>query len=138
MVRPILLPASYWRLSISDPKQVGYADPTPSLSQPRFYVADNLYFPNVVMLLQSILMAIAEESDAPRSDFLVLLGAWAFTYLVNDLCLRYDVLDTCVNAPWKECFDMKINWEKPRPTREKWNKTRPLITNERIKEFQVV
>ncbi|EPE32004.1 hypothetical protein GLAREA_12086 [Glarea lozoyensis ATCC 20868] len=138
VTRTILLPTSYLRLSISDPGQAGYADPTPSLSQPAFYIDANLHWPNVVMLLQSILMVIEEESYAPRLDFVGLLKAWAFTYLVNDLSLRHDVLDSCRDATLKEYFDKKTNRGQPQPIREKWNKPRPLITNERIREFQVV
>jgi hypothetical protein len=132
VLQTILLPTSYLRLNIFDPYQAGYEDPTPSLSQPPLYNRDNLYWPNVVMLLQSLIMIIEEEQSAPRMDFVQSLRGWAFAYLVNELSLRHDILDSCRYASVKALFNKRVNRGQPRPIREKWNKPRKLITNSLI------
>lgn len=134
----ILLPASYIRLCITNPSQDGYADPATSLSQPPFYVEDNLHWPNVTMLLQSFLMAYLEEAASNRDELQADFLCWGMTYLARELELRYDILDSCRYASVKELFDKTIERHsgRPRPQRQKWGKPRQKITNDMIAEFQ--
>lgn len=121
--RTVLLLASW--LNVSNLSQLSYADPTPSLLQPPFYIEDNLRFPKVAMLLQSFLM-VYEEKVAERSDFCLTLLAWGITYLTRELPLRHDALDSYRDASVKVFFSRKINRDQPML----------LITNYIIKEFQ--
>lgn len=137
--RTVLIRSSYLRLSASQPasKHESASPPGPS-SQPPFYVHGNLYYPNVVELLRSIISVYLQEREHTdiRSWQLKLRG-WAFGYLYGELLLRDDVLDTCEDEKVKECFNKEIKRGSGRPRiREKWGKPKAPITNDLIKDFQ--
>jgi len=132
----VLIPWSYIRLSI--PPGSAYTALYGSSSQPAFYAEGNLHYPNVVLLLQSIIMVYLEEKEvSKRGDLRVKLAAWAIGYLYGELSLRDDVLDACEHEGVREYFNREIQRGSGVPRiREKWGRPRELITNERIKEFQ--
>jgi len=135
----VLIPSSYLRLSASQPasKDKSASRPDPS-SQPPFYVHGNLYYPNVVELLRSIITVYLEEREyTDIRDWQVKLCGWAFGYLYGELLLRDDVLDTCEDERVKECFNKEIKRGSGiERVREKWGKPKPPITNDLIKDFQ--
>ncbi len=137
VLRTVLLPTSYIRLSVSDP-QATYADPAICGSQPPFYIKENIYFPNIIMLLQSFLMVHLEEEIVDAPGFRVILRSWAIGYLYHELELREDILDSCSNSAVRRLFNDCIQRfsGRPRGQREKWGKPLKLITNHMIKEFQ--
>jgi hypothetical protein len=92
-----LYPNSYLRLSASElASKREITSPTDPPSQPQFYVHGNLYYPNVVKLLRSIITVyLKERRYTTIRNWQGKLSAWAFGYLYGELLLRDDVLDTC-------------------------------------------
>ena len=107
----VLIPASYLRLSVSQSSSAfehGYAAPDAS-SQPPFYVHGNLYYPNAIMLLQSIIMVYLEEREYTKvGNWQAKLEGWAIGYLYGELSLRDDVLDTYRDERIREYFNKEI------------------------------
>lgn len=137
----VLIPSSYMYLSVSqslsDTFENRLMSPNTSV-QPPFYIHNNLYYPNPVVLMQSVIKVCIEERA--RTDILAWqakLASWA-GYLYWELSLRDDILNTCRDSKVKEFFDLKV---KSRPgssrTREKWGKPKTFITNDLIKDFQI-
>jgi len=136
--RTILIPSSYLRLSASE-RTPNHDFPSPDpQSQPQFYVYGNLYYPNVVELLRSIIAVYLEErAHTNIRNWQVKLSGWAFGYLHGELLLRDDVLDTCEDEMVKECFNKEIKRGSRMPrVREKWGKHKAPISNDLIEEFQ--
>jgi len=85
--RTILIPSSYLRLNASQPaskhESVSAPDPLP---QPPFYRHGNLYFPNVVVLLRSIITVYLEEREYTNiRNWQAKFATWAFGYLYVEL-----------------------------------------------------
>jgi hypothetical protein len=137
--RTIFIPSSYLHLSASEcaSKHEFTSPPDPPL-QPPFYVHGNLYYPNVVELLRSIIAVYLEEREHTNvRNWQVKLSGWAFGYLYGELLLRDDVLDTCEDEMVKECFNKEIKRGSRIPRiREKWGKRKAPISNDLIKDFQ--
>ncbi|PVH78044.1 hypothetical protein DL98DRAFT_517017 [Cadophora sp. DSE1049] len=108
--RTILIPRSYLHLAaFEQPSILDSASPPGPLSQPPFYAHDNLYYPNVVELLRSIIKVYLEEREyTDIRHWQLRLSCWAFGYLYGELQLRDDVLDTCDDEMVKECFNQQI------------------------------
>lgn len=137
--RTILIPSSYLRLSASErASKLRFPSPPGPPSQPQFYVHENLYYPNVVELLWSIITVYLEEREYTNiRNWQVKLSGWAFGYLYGELLLRDDVLDTCEDEMVKECFNKEIKRGPGIPRfREKWGKPKAPISNGLIKDFQ--
>lgn len=137
--RTILIRSSYLSLSASQPtsKYGSVYPPNPS-SQPPFYVHGNLYYPNVVELLRSIITVYLKEREYSNiRNWQVKLLGWAFGYLYGELLLRDDVLDHCEDKRVRECFNMEIKrGSGVIRVREKWGKPKEPITNDLVKDFQ--
>ncbi|KAH9207484.1 hypothetical protein DL95DRAFT_396021 [Leptodontidium sp. 2 PMI_412] len=61
--RTILIPSSYLHLSASECASTHEFTPPDPPSQPPFYVHGNLYYPNIVELLRSIIAVYLEERE---------------------------------------------------------------------------
>ena len=137
----VLIPSSYMHLSASDTSiytsNCGFAILNTS-RQPPFYVHDNLYYPNLIVLIQSIIKVCLEErARTSIRAWQLTLESWAIGYLYQELSLREDVLDTCQDTAVKEFFNMKIKrGSTTSGIREKWGKPKAIITNDLIKDFQ--
>ncbi|KAI9742568.1 MAG: hypothetical protein M1818_003708 [Claussenomyces sp. TS43310] len=138
--RTVLPPASYIRLSIPQtPFDASEHFATPhGSSQLPFYIHGNLYYPNVFLLLQSIIMVYLEEQKhTDVGDWRIKLATWAIAYLYGELSLRDDILDACQDEGVKDFFNKKINrGSGTHEAREKWGKPKALITNDLIEDFQ--
>lgn len=115
----------------------GFAIPN-TLAQPPFYICGNLYFPNAVVLLQTIIIVcIQERATISRGIWQAKLESWAIGYLYGELSLRDDVLDTCQDSSVKKFFNVAIKRGSGiSRTREKFGRPTALITNGLIKDFQ--
>lgn len=134
----VLIPSSYIYLDASEDPSYALDHGFVMSSQPSFYVRDNLYYANAVLLLQSIItVVLAEREHLEMGSWHRRLHAWAYTYLYGELSLRDDVLDTCKDERVKEYFNELIKrGTGVSRVREKWGRPRALITNNLIKEFQ--
>ncbi|RDL41221.1 uncharacterized protein BP5553_01200 [Venustampulla echinocandica] len=124
-VRTVVLPASYIHLSIpEDPISPTISNSTHAgPSQPPFYADGNLYFPNVVMLLESMIKVILEDDiTCKQKDWQGTLCGWVISYLYGDLTLRDDVLDGCQDDRVKQWFNRNVKRETGGMSRirEKW------------------
>lgn len=134
----VLIPSSYMHLSApqapSHTSKQGSAIPT----QPPFYIHGNLYYPNVIVLLQSFIMVcIQERATTRRGMWQARLETWAIGYLYGELSLRDNVLDSCQDSSVKEFFNLAIKRGSGiSRTREKFGRPKALITNGLIKDFQ--
>ncbi|KAF2430617.1 hypothetical protein EJ08DRAFT_649433 [Tothia fuscella] len=77
-----------------------------SASDPRFHAEDNLYYPEVYPLLESI--AKLQAKGQTTGEWEGLLNVWAITYLYGHLHLADNVLDSCGNADILRWFNTKI------------------------------
>ncbi len=138
----VLVPSSYihlWAPSVAAPAiQRGLANP-PYSSQPRFYQHNNLYYPNVAILLQSLIRVILDERAwTNRYDWRLKLETWAFDCLYEGLSLREDILDTCEDEEVKEFLNSEVDrGSGSSRIRMKWGKPLPKITNAMIEQFQI-
>lgn len=134
--RTILLPTSYIHIDTESPSLSStFAAP----SQPSFYVSGNAYFPNAVVLLESMIKVLLQDDESCLDNrWQIELAGWIITYLYGELTLRIDVLDGCQDDEVKMWF----NKETKRVTgglsriREKWGKDKGTITNDMVKDFQ--
>jgi len=131
----VLIPASYIRLRATVP---AYKIDHGESSQPPFYVERNLHYPNIVMLLQSVISVYLEDRERSKmGHWHARLEGWAIGYLYGELSLRPDILDTCGDERVKEYFNREINRGSDTPRiREKFGRPRALNTNDLIEEFQ--
>lgn len=77
-----------------------------SASDPRFHVEDNLYYPEVYPLLESI--ARLQAKGQTTGEWEGLLDVWAIAYLYGHLHLADNILDSCGNADILHWFNTKI------------------------------
>ncbi|KAI9875801.1 MAG: hypothetical protein M1830_007992, partial [Pleopsidium flavum] len=80
-----------------------------SLSTSHFYVDNNLYYPDKVQLLESLIKVILEDKDTGYlKTWQTLLRAWAISYVYGELNVENDALDVCEDADVKSWFNKAI------------------------------
>ena len=105
----VLVPKTYIRLAVPQPFSFGFDNGASFSTQPTFYVDGNIHYPNAILLLQSFVKVILEETCfAPKGGWLDTLAVWSGSYLYSELSLRDDILDNCKDKEVKEYFERQI------------------------------
>ena len=94
---------------LSPPGSATQISTAPHLPTQPFFVIDNLYYPNKVVLLESFIRVILEEEAAGMDDYWSgLLSAWAISYICGMLNVGVDALDTCEDEGVRNWYDKNI------------------------------